>query len=300
MPLSVHIDSRLVLPCLTEAGLAGTALREAHELLAALLSGQRASPAQLASNTSKVGGRLITFHIQWDSIKIDVDSAENGALAIALKKFSNPMSPEILESLKNATARSVRELDSNLRAVHCSIDGLRNGSSKITPDVANVLLETHSTSVNRVLHEEIAGLMGLPIIDKKVRVLLGRFLLMQFPLPAKRTHRFLLCQALTNLAEPELGEGIATLLRDMQYASLRGRLCEALAHTSHPDAARSIAAALEDGDDETKLYAIEALAQLKASHYKVTVRGYLNYQSPDKEWTRTIKKAAEKALKRMG
>ena len=96
-----------------------------------------------------------------------------------------------------------------------------------------------------------------------------------------------------------MGDGLAKLARDTQFASLRGRLCEALAKSKHPNAAEHIATVLKDGDDETKLCAIEALGELKAAAYQETVLGYTAYQSSDKEWTRAIKKAAEKALKRM-
>jgi hypothetical protein len=117
--------------------------------------------------------------------------------------------------------------------------------------------------------------------------------------PARRTHRFTLCEALDNTIEAELGEPVGVLLADDRYDSLRGRLCTALAKSGYPQAAGSIAAVLEKPGDETKLCALEALGILKATDYAREVRKFSNYHSSDKEWTRAIKKAAAQALKRM-
>ena len=139
-----------------------------------------------------------------------------------------------------------------------------------------------------------------PVTDPAARAQLGKFLLTQLPLPAKRVQRVMLCQALENLAEPELGPGLAALIIDPQNVSLRGRLCLALARSGTPRAAELIADVLESGDDETKVWALEALGTLKASAQRARLEKYAACGSDDKEWTRAIQKAAAKALKALG
>ena len=303
MTLSASIDSRLVPLCLSLAGVAPRSAERIRDMLAEMLSGRRASPSSFECEMSGAASGTVTLELLWDAVKIDIERGANAEIspdvAAKLVEYGNSHNPVIQDLLKQITQEDLKKLNERLAVVGASLDTLRKGSAKITPAVAQILVEVHTTSIDRVIHEELTSLYTLPIADKSVRLALGRLLLAQFPLPAKRTHRFVLCQALANLAEPELGENLAELALDKQHASLRGRLCEALAKSGHPNAAKHIAAMLQDGDDETKLCAIEALGELKASQYADQVRVYLNYQSTDKEWTRAIKKAAEKALKRM-
>lgn len=299
MPLSASLDSRLIPFCLAQAGASPACLRETQSLLAALLSGRRPSPASLTCEFADGTHYVTTFILQWDSIKIDAEDPVPPAFAAALTSHGDAFSLAAQDIFVRENNRSARELDAALKALNASLDGVRHGTVPMTLPIAQALIATHEASINRVLHEEIVGLMTRTVSDRAARLALGQFLLAQFPLPARRTHRFSICQALSNVAEPELADGLAALARDDHFTSLSGRLCEALAHTGHPNAAAHIAAALEHGDDETKLCAIEALGQLKAKHYAETVRGFLLYQSADKEWTRSIKKAAEKALKKM-
>ncbi len=303
MTLSASIDSRLVPLCLSLAEVDARSAARARDTLAEMLSGRHASTSSLECEMSGAASCTVTLELLWDAVKIDI---ERGAIAgtspdVATKftEYGETHNPVIQDLLKQITQEDLKKLNERLAVVGASLGTLRKGSAKITPAVAQILVEVHTTSIDRVIHEELTGLYTLPISDKSVRLALGRLLLAQFPLPAKRTHRFVLCQALSNLAELELGENLAALALDKQHASLRGRLCEALTKSSHPSAAKHIAAVLQDCDDETKLYAIEALGELKALQYADQVRVYLKYHSSDKEWTRAIKKAAEKALKRM-
>lgn len=302
--LSVSIDSRLVPLCVSVAGIEANSAAHARDMLAEMLSGRRVSPSSLECEFSTESGEAngkVTLELQWDTVKVDIKHGGNTSAALAKKlaAYGATHNPDIQDLLTQITQDDFKKLDERLAEVGASLDSLRMGAVKITPAVAQVLGDVHITSINRVIHEELTGLYTLPISDKSVRLTLGRMLLAQFPLPAKRTHRFVLCQALTNLAEPEFGENLAAFALDKQHASLCGRLCEALAKSGHPSAAKHVAAVLQDCDDETKLYAIEALGELKASQYADQVRVYLNYQSSDREWTRAIKKAAENALKRM-
>jgi len=285
---------------LLEAGLSAASIHECRVMLADMLSAKRPSPGAKDCDVSSAATRChVTLEVLWDAVNVTLDRGNAPALQAVFAKYSNAFEPGVQDMLKAATSLGLRELDAALSAETSSIDALRRGTHMITSAVAKILIDFYESSTDRVIHEEIAGMMALQVTNKAARAMLGQFLIAQFPVPAKRTHRFVLCQALLKLAEPELGDGLAKLARDTQFASLRGRLCEALAKCKHPNAAEHIAAALKDGDDETKLCAIEALGELKAAAYKETVRGYTSYQSSDKEWTRAIKKAAEKALKRM-
>ena len=302
MDFSISIDSRLVPACLSEAGLSAASINEVRPLVAKMLSGQsppRSScPISVQSSPDKVCGNL-TLEVLWDALNLRIETDVEAPMSAAFEKFSQTFDPAIVEAAKQITNRGLRELDAALLAGGASLESVRSAKQPITNDVAQILIEFQTNSIDRVIHEEIAGLMALPAVDNSVRATLGKFLIGLFHVPARRTHRFVLCQALVSLAEPELFEGLAALARDKSLASLRGRVCEALARSRHPDAAQTIAAVLEDGDDETKLCAIEALGELKALNYKEAIRNYLKYQSGDKDWSRAIQKAAGKTLKRL-
>ncbi len=303
MIFSAAIDSRLILPCLVEAGLDACAAESVRLGLAQILSGIRPSPFSIATTFESKSGpadAALTLDVLWDGVTVSIDTRKDTGVAATLEKFAHSYDPVIQELLRNVTVHELKQLDERLKALNASCSVLRGALAPISLPVAQALIDFHSASVNRVIHEEVVGFMVRTVRDKAARLLLGQFLLVQFPLPAKRTHRFVICQALENLAEPELYEGLSKLALDPQYTSLRGGLCEALARTRHPDAAKTIAAVLDDGDDETKLSAIEALGNLKAVQHADKIRAFVNYQSSDKEWTRAIKKAAEKALKALG
>lgn len=268
--------------------------------LAAILSGHRPAPVSIPATFDSNKGPLtatITMDLLWNGVDVSIDCDDDAGFSPTLDKFADTFNPENQDALKGATRKDLLELDARLKTLNTSCSDLRSGLAPISLPVAQMLIEFHTSSINRVIHEELAGFMTRTVRDKAARLLLGRFLLTQFPLPSKRTHRFVICQALENLAEPELFEGLSNLVLDKRHTSLRGCLCEAIARTKHPDAAQTIAAVLDDCDDETKLSAIEAIGILKAKQFADRVRVFTNYQSSDKEWTRAIRKAAEKAMK---
>jgi len=298
--VSAKIDSRLVPEALSSAGLAPDDAESLRVMLAELITGRRSSPA--AKNFAFIHGALllradVSLELHWDGIVMRVVAERELPVAPVLEKYSRSFDEAIQQKLKFETGRSLLALDEKLRAGGTSLDEIRQGKRNIDAAAARILMDYYFSSFDRVIHEEIAGLLVKPVKDKLVRGELARFALSQFPIPAKRVHRFTLCQALENLAEPEFAWQLSALALDPRNDSLRGRLCMALARTKVPDAVSTITRVLEDGDDETKVWAIEALATINATDALGQIEKYRTYQSSDKEWTRAINKAAEKALK---
>jgi hypothetical protein len=301
MHAQAHLDARLVPPFLTEAGAAPASVLDARAALADLLSGKISPTATRAVEFGPQDGRAVasvTFEPAWDGVIVSIESNIN--LQPLLERYTNAFDPAHQVILESDTVQALMDLDACVRRAGASVEELREGARPVTLALAQALLDFHGSSISRVIHEEIAGMLCKPVREKTVRLLIGRFLIRQFPVPTKRTHRFTLCQALENLAEPELSEDLARLALDSQYGSLRGKLCEALARTGHSRAAETIASVLsQEPADEAKFCAIEALEKLNAVEYGEQLRAYLEYQSADKEWTRSIRKAAGKALKRL-
>lgn len=301
MQATAHLDPRLVPVFLTEAGAEPSTVLDVRAALAELLSGKINAPVRRSIEMTRDKGRSVagmTLEPAWDGVVVAIET--EASLQPLLDRYANAFDPAHQATLQADTVNALSDLDACLRRAGAGVEELRGGTRPLTQAVAQALLEFHASSISRVIHEEIAGFLTKPIREKSIRLMLGQFLLRQFSIPTKRTHRFTLCQALENLAEPELGEGLARLALDPQYASLRGKLCEALARTRHPEAANTIARVLtEESDDESKLCAIEALSALNASEYSDAIRAHLHYQSADKDWTRAIRKAAAKAMKKL-
>ncbi|HLX62684.1 MAG TPA: hypothetical protein VKX17_15505 [Planctomycetota bacterium] len=296
MPSTAHLDSRAVPLFLSEAGVPAQAVLEIRAIIAAQLTGRTSGPVTRTLECKDIIAS-ITLEAVWDGICVTTDKVDE-RLSKLLERYAQTFDPRIQEKLQNDTVNALADLVAMLRKLGTNIEDLRAGARQITQPIARGLLEFHANSISRVIHEEIAGFLTKPVREKSMRILLGHYLLAQFPVPMKRTYRFVLCQALENLAEPELCEGLAKLTLDPQYASLRGKLCEALVKCGHLDAPRHIAAVLSsNADDETRLCAIEALGALKADEYADLIRAQLKYESSDKDWTRTIQKAAAKVLK---
>lgn len=300
MDYSAKIDSRLLLECLSEGGLLPRDLPALRAALAALLTARGPSPLKRTLCFECAGSEIpveAVFELLWDGVQATLSGPDDLKAGAQLLKYSHNFDEAIQQRLKFETGHDLLELDEHLKKSGAALEALRKGTRKIDLPIASALLDFYGASVDRVIHEEITGLLVKPVADKHARVLLGRFLLEQFPVPAKRVQRVTLCQALENLAEPELGPGLAALALNPQFASLHGRLCTVLAKSKYAEAAAVIAKVLAADDDETKVWALEALGALRAKECSEAVRPYAEYQSSDKQWTRAINKAAVKALK---
>lgn len=303
MEIQSKIDSRLIPEALNAAGLSPDDAPAVRTALAQLVTGCVASP--VTRNVGFVLGALVLrgdlkLELFWDGVGVTVTSEHDLPIGAVLEKFSRTFDEAVQQKLKFETGRALLALNEAVRKESVSLDDIRDGKRAIDAEIAQSLREFYLSSYDRVIHEEIAGLLVKPVEEKAVRLELARFVLSQFPIPAKRVQRVTLCQALENLAEPELAADIATMALDPQYESLRGRLCMALARTKAPSAAALVARILEEGDDETKVWALEALGELKATAHAAEIEKFRAYQSADKEWTRAINKAAEKAIRLIG
>ena len=303
MEYSAKIDSRLLLECLSEGGLVSSALPGLRAALAGLLTARIPSPLKQTLSFESAGAEVsveAVVELLWDGVQATLTASSELKIGAPFLKYSQNFDEAIQQRLKFETGRDLLALDEHLKKSGASLEGLRTSALKIDVPIATALVDFYRSSVDRVIHEEICGLLVKPVADNSARILLGRFLLEQFPIPAKRVQRFTLCQALENLAEPELGPGLAALALDPQFASLHGRLCTVLAKSKYADAAAVIVKVLTADDDETKVWALEALGALRAKACVEIIRPYVEYQSAEKEWTRAINKAAVKTLKVLG
>lgn len=302
MEIAAKIDSRLVPECFAAAGMEEREMPSLRWKLGELICARTPSPVTLhLAFKSEQGPKFAdaTLALLWDGIEVRISSDHAAAIAPFLEKYSQTFDEAIQQKLKFITGHALLELNEKMRQAGLSLDDIHRGIKPIDAAAAQVLMEFYSSSIDRVIQEEIVGLLTKPVKEKSVRVVLGLFLATQFGVPAKRVQRFNICQALENLATQELGEKLGELARDPRFDSLRGRLCMALAKSAHPRAAETIAVVLESGDDETKVWAIEALGALKAVEFSEKIRAYTTFESADKEWTRAINKAAGKALKKI-
>jgi hypothetical protein len=154
-------------------------------------------------------------------------------------------------------------------------------------------------NVDRVLQSEIAQLLSRAEPEPRARSRAGRFVVRVLALPAARTHRFFLCDALENLAAPELAPEIAAALARHPADSLRGRWCTALAQCGRLEFAATLAGVVGSSQDETLVRALAALGELRAKTYAGLVESFCEYKGGEKEWNVAVQRAAVKALKRL-